>query len=363
MEKHYYAVIMAGGGGTRLWPLSRQERPKQMLQLFGDSTLFQIAIERLNGLFPPERIMVVTVAEQAAKLQRLCPEIPADNFLIEPLPRGTASVVGLAAVALQHIDPQSVMAILTADHFIENVDLFQKLLLTGYDVAQADQLVTLGISPTSPSTAYGYIQRGAEVGVFQGMRAYKVLRFKEKPDEDTARKMLASGDHDWNSGMFIWKSEKIMAEIHMHMPELAAKLDQISAAWDSPRRCDMIENTWPTIHPETIDYGIMEKAERVAVLPASGLGWNDVGSWDSLFEVLKPDGDGNIILGSDVLSFDTHGSLVSSNDDRRLIVTIGVKNLIIIDTGDALLVCDKDQAQQVRKVVGHLKEKNRTEFL
>jgi mannose-1-phosphate guanylyltransferase len=221
----------------------------------------------------------------------------------------------------------------------------------------------LGITPTSPSTGYGYIQRGEQVGIYQDLCAYKVLRFKEKPDVETAQIMLDSGDHDWNSGMFIWKSEKIASEIQMHMPELAEKLAEISAAWDSPARRETIERVWPTIHPETIDYGIMEKAERVAVLPASGLGWNDVGSWDSLFEVLQPDTDGNIILGSDVLSFDTHDSLVSANDDRRLIVTIGVKDLIVIDTGDALLVCDKDHAQQVRKVVGHLKENNRNQFL
>jgi mannose-1-phosphate guanylyltransferase len=363
MNEHYYAVIMAGGGGTRLWPLSRQQRPKQMLQLFGARTLFEITIDRLQGVFPPERILVVTVADQAAQLMRLCPQVPRENYLIEPMPRGTASVVGLAAIALRNRDPQAVMAILTADHFIEDEERFRMLLSSAYELAESGFLVTLGITPSYASTGYGYIQRGEALGEYQGMPAYRVKRFKEKPAEEQAMQMLASGDHDWNSGMFIWRVDRILQEFHQQMPELADQLEQIASDWDSPQRQETIQSIWPTLKSETIDYGIMERAEQVAVLPAAHLGWNDVGSWDSLFDVLASDGDGNIILGSDYLGIDTKNTLVSSSGSKRLIVTIGVQNLVVIDTGDALLVCHKDQAQQVKKVVNLLKDTERHQYL
>lgn len=363
MNEHYYAVIMAGGGGTRLWPLSRANRPKQMLQLFGERTLFQVAIHRLEGVFAPDHILVVTIADQAEKLREQWPEIPAENYLIEPKPRGTASVVGLAAVALQHRDPEAVMAILTADHFIENEAKFREILTAGHDLARDCYLVTLGITPTYPSTGYGYIQRGEALGEYRGLPAFRVVTFKEKPDEEHAALMLQSGDHDWNSGMFIWQVDRILEEFHRQMPELAAQLDEISRAWDTAQRAAVLGRIWPEIKPETIDYGIMEHASQAAVIPAGGLGWNDVGSWDSLFDVLHGDEEGNIVLDADSILIDTKDSLIIGGGSGRLIAAIGVKDLVVIDTGDALLVCRKDAAQHVRKVVSHLKESNRQEFL
>ncbi len=363
MNEHYYAVIMAGGGGTRLWPLSRKETPKQMLKLFGERTLFQVAIGRLEGVFTPDHILVVTIADQAAKLKEQWPEIPDENYLIEPMPRGTASVVGMAAVALAHRDPEATMAILTADHFIQDEAKFRGLLGAAYDLAQDGYLVTLGIHPTYPATGYGYIQRGEPLGEHRGMSAYCVLTFKEKPDEAHAKLMLQSGDHDWNSGMFIWRVDRILTELQKHMPALAQELDEISRDWDGSRRDAMLERVWPRIKPETIDYGIMEKAGQVAVLPAEGLGWNDVGSWDSLFDVLPGDEHGNIILDADPMLIDTECSLISGSGNGRLIVTIGVKDLVVVDTGDALLVCHKDAAQQVKTVVNRLKETDRNQYL
>ena len=212
MLANYYAVIMAGGGGTRLWPLSRKARPKQMLRLLEERSLFQTSVQRLDGVFPPDRIYVVTVEEQAAELQQQCPQIPAENYLLEPMPRGTASVIGLAAVALKRRDPQAVMAVLTSDHYIGNEPGFRELLAAAYDVAQEDYLVTLGISPTFPATGYGYIQRGALLGSYRDYEVYRALRFKEKPAEKQAQRMLASGDHSWNSGMFVWKVDRILEE-------------------------------------------------------------------------------------------------------------------------------------------------------
>ena len=363
MNNNYYAVIMAGGGGTRLWPLSRQARPKQMLRLGGDRTLFQMAIDRLDGVFPPERILIVTVAEQAVQLQAQCPQIPKDNFLLEPLPRGTASVVGLAAVVIQQRDPDATMAVLTADHFIENVPYFRKLILAAYNLAQDGYLVTLGIKPTFASTGYGYVQRGEPLGAYADFQAYRVVKFKEKPDEETAKLFLQKGDHDWNSGMFVWRIDRIMQEFQEWMPELTADLTKIAKSWSIDERSSVIQSVWPAIKPQTIDYGIMERAARVAVLPAMELGWNDVGSWDSLFDVLKTDDNGNINLGAKYLGLDTKSTLVCADQSDRLIVTIGVRDLIIVDTGDAILICPRDEAQKVRQLVNYLKEHGPSDYL
>ena len=356
MEDQYYAVIMAGGGGTRLWPLSREAHPKQMLRLLSDRSLFQTSVQRLEGIFPPERILVVTVKDQAADLKRQVPDIPEENFLLEPLPRGTAPVVGLGAVALQRRDPQAVMAILTADHYIGNEDRFRRLLTAAYDVAQDDFLVTLGIEPTFPATGYGYIQRGELLGTYRDLGVYGVDRFREKPDQEQAEKMLAAGDHSWNSGMFVWRVKRILEEFSRQMPQLHQTLAEIGQAWDIPEGQQVLENLWPDIEKETIDYGIMEAAQQVAVIPAEGLNWSDVGSWDSLFEVLPGDEAGNIVMGGQHIGLDTRDSLVYVDRERRLIVTIGVEDLVVVDTDDVLLVCRKDQAQNVRQIVDRLSE-------
>lgn len=354
MFEHYYAVIMAGGEGSRLWPLSRQSRPKQMVQLGSDRTLFQVAVDRIRDIFPPDRIYVVTVANQADGLRRQCPEIPDENYLLEPMQRGTASVVGLAGMVLGLRDPQAVMATLAADHLIQDVPYFQQILKDAYQLALNGYLVTLGIRPTYPATGYGYIQRGSQLEATDCL-AYEVERFQEKPDETTARTFLARGDHDWNSGMFIWTVERILSEIDKLMPELAQKLNEIAGAWQGPSRIQTLQSVWPTIKPQTVDYGIMEKAGHVAVIPAVDLGWNDVGSWESLFDVFKANDQGNIILNDDHIGLSTTNSFILSDRTNRLVVTIGVENLIVVDTQDAILVCSRNDAQRVREVVNLLK--------
>ena len=361
--EHTYAVIMAGGGGTRLWPVSRKEKPKQLLPLLGQETLFQSTVNRLENLFPPERILVVTVAEQARQMKIQAPAIPAENYILEPEPRGTASVVALAAAVLKKRDPQAAMAILTADHFIRDKDLFRYLIRTAFQVAAQDYLVTLGITPTSPSTGYGYIEQGKLLEGNYQYPVYTVKRFREKPDHETAEKMLRSGDHSWNSGMFVWKADVILAEIQRQMPELAAAVANIAEAWGTPQEQDMLNSNWQGLKSQTIDYGIMEKAERVAVLPAGGLGWSDVGSWDSLFEVLFPDFNGNVPVNAQQLMLDTHNTLVYGSNNERLIVTIGLDDTVIVDSGDVILICKTDQSQRVRDVVEHLKKHNQENYL
>jgi mannose-1-phosphate guanylyltransferase len=363
MFDHYYAVIMAGGGGTRLWPLSRQARPKQMLELAGERSLFQAAVQRLDGLFTPDRIYVVTVEDQAQALQEQAPEIPPENYLLEPMPRGTASVVGFAAVAIQNRDPQGTMAVVTADHVIGNEGKFRQLLRSAYEAAQDGYLVTLGISPSFAATGYGYIQQGSGIDAYQGLQVFQTLRFREKPSETRAQEMLASGDHTWNSGMFIWRIDRIMAEIARQMPDLNTKLAEISQAWDQPQGPEVISRVWPTIQPQTIDYGIMENATNVAVIPAQGLDWSDVGAWDALFDVLPADTDGNILMRGTHLKVDTQNTLVYVKQDDRLIVTIGVEDLVVIDTGDVVMICPKDQAQKVRQAVDQLKQNQDSRYL
>lgn len=364
MIDHLYAVIMAGGGGTRLWPLSRRSRPKQMLTLTGERTLFQLAVDRLSGLLSPEQIYIVTVEEQAKELSRQKPEIPWENFLIEPLPRGTASVVALAAQAIQLRDAQGVMVVLTADQFIQNVNHFHRLITSGMQVAQEGYLVTLGIEPVFPATGYGYIQRGNQLGEFDGLPFYQVLKFKEKPNQDLAQEFIKRGDHDWNSGMFFWRVDRILEEISNLMPELYAKIRDIQNAWPGSSRQTVLYARWPEIQPETIDYGIMEKASRVACIPARNLGWNDVGSWDSLFDVMASDEHGNITLAEDVFLQDTSGSLViSESKAKKFITTIGIENIVIVDTPDALLVCKKSETQKVKQIVEFLKKNGKQELL
>ena len=363
MYENYYAVIMAGGSGTRLWPLSRRDRPKQSLVISGGKSLFQHAVSRLEGLFPADRILIVTVADQVGMLQEQCPEIPDINYVIEPEPKGTASVVGLASVAIQARDPEGVMSILTADHLIRNEAHLQQLLQAAYALAQEDFLVTLGIRPTFPATGYGYIQKGEKLGTDEGLPAYRVQQFKEKPNRTLAENLVSDGEHVWNSGMFIWRVSAIMAEFRRQMPELFAKLETLKRVWQTGDRSATLASVWPTIQPQTIDYGIMEHAKNVAVLPSLELGWNDVGSWESLFDSLDADADGNVVMQGSPLKIDTQGTLICGDAPDRLIVTIGVKDLVIVDTGNALLVCDRKEAQKVRDVVRRLKESGLEDYL
>ena len=360
MSSDFYAVIVAGGSGTRLWPLSRHSQPKQAIELIGSRTMFQHAVDRLDTLLFPEQVMVVTAREYVEVLASQVPDVPRENFIVEPMARGTAGAIGLAAVHLHHRDPDAVMAVLTADHYIRDVDRFCRALSAAVKVAQDGPIVTLGIEPSFPATGFGYIRRRQRIGEVEGFDAFAVESFVEKPDAARAAEFLASGLYTWNSGMFIWRISHIMAEFARQMPALSAQLQTIEAALDGPREAEVLSEIWPQVRKETIDYGVMEGAEDVVVIPVD-IGWTDIGDWAAIYQLHRPDEQGNVVVGATHIGVGTRSSFIQGG--KKLIATIGLEDIIIIDTEDAMLICARDQAQDVKLIVEQLQEDGWVEYL
>ncbi len=354
-----YAVIMAGGSGTRLWPLSRQSEPKQALKLIGDRTMFQHAVDRLSPSFPPERILVVTNSQIAEVLRPQAPELPADNFILEPAGRDSAPAAGLAAVHLLRRDPEAVMVMLTADHYIVDTVQFRAALAAAEQVAADGTILTLGIRPTQPSTAFGYIRLGDAQVMVDGFRVYRSGGFTEKPDARTAARFLEEGRYVWNSGMFIWRGDRLLAEFAAQLPDLHAALGRIGAALGTLEAEQVLVDEWSKIRRISIDYGIMEHADRVSVIPVD-IGWSDIGSWGALLDVLDGDEHGNVATG-ELLSLDAQGCYVRSGS--RLVAAIGLRDLVIVDTPDVLLVCTRERAEEVKTLVNRLAAQGRNSYL
>ncbi len=351
---NFYALIMAGGGGTRLWPLSRKSRPKQLLSLVSEESMFRVSVTRLVPLFPIERIFVVTGASQVDDLKADVPELPAENFIIEPFGQDSGPAAGLGVAHIQSINPEAIIAILTADHHIDDVDGFRNALAAACEVAKQDYIVTLGIKPTFPSTGFGYIQRAEQLTTVNGLVVYHSAGFKEKPDDATARHFYDSGLYAWNSGMFIWKAAQAMREFEKHAPQIYQNLSQIQAGFGKDTYLQTINAVWQDMPKISLDFAVMEKAEKVAMIPVN-IGWNDVGSWAAVHEILASNVADNIQMGTtEHIGIDSKGTLVNS---KRLVVTIGLDDLVVIDTDDVLLICPRDRAQDVRQAVQHLKEK------
>jgi mannose-1-phosphate guanylyltransferase len=260
-------------------------------------------------------------------------------------------------------DPKSVMAVLTADHFIQEEEDFLDLLKSSHEIAREGYLVTMGIKPTYPATGYGYIQVGNAIGEYLGIQAYMVDQFKEKPNLNDARAMIKGGKHLWNSGMFIWEVQQVLKEFERQLPEHFNGITRISDALGTDEQDAITTEVWSDLKPMTIDYGIMEGAPNTAVIPAEGLGWSDIGSWESFFDVMNVDEDGNIIRGGESISLDTRNSLFYLYGSERLVVTIGVEDLVVVDTGDVLLLCSREKAQDVRKVIKELKRNKLDDYL
>jgi mannose-1-phosphate guanylyltransferase len=361
--EHYYALIMAGGGGTRLWPMSRSSMPKQLLPLVEDRSMFRISVERLAPLFTPDRIYIVTGAKYVDMMNADTPEIPAQNFIVEPYGRDSGPAAALGITVIHRRDPQAAVAILTADHHISQKEGFRDALAAAYDVAQQGYIVTLGISPTFPSTGFGYIHQGDVLCQMRSHTAYHSLGFKEKPDAVRAAAFLASGDYSWNSGMFIWTVAQALAEYQRQQPDMYEQFMTLAATVDTSEFNTTLNTIWDKVKKISIDYAVMEGAQNLAVIPVS-IGWNDIGSWSSLFEVLPLDPSGNAFKSSssrsDQICMDTSNTLVFSD---KLVVTVGIDNLVVVETPDAILICHKDRAQEVKEVVNQLRATNRDRYL
>jgi mannose-1-phosphate guanylyltransferase len=368
-----FPVVMAGGSGTRFWPLSRARRPKQFLTLLGDVPLLAATVARLPPLAKLDATYVVCGPVHARAVKSMLPRLPAENVIVEPCARNTAPCVGLAAIHVARRDPRGVMAMLPADHHIARPPAFRDALAAAAGVAEGGAIATIGIRPTRPETGYGYLKLGPLLaarrpsggkrpasGAKGKLRAHRVERFVEKPDAATAERYLAERNYLWNSGIFVFRADVVLDEIRRAMPLLGEKLDVIAAALGTSRAGRGLKQVFPECPSISIDYGVMEKSDRIAVVPGD-FGWSDVGSFAALSEVRVPDGQGNVSDG-EALILDGRNNVVLAQPGRPLAV-VGLDDVIAVDAGDAVLVCHRDRAQDVRKAVDELKRRGREELL
>jgi len=349
-----YAVIMAGGSGTRFWPQSRKLRPKQLLTISGEKTMIRATIERILPEISYDRIMVVAGAAHTLEIENLVPELSREMIVAEPSARNTAPCVALAAYKLRKIDPDAVMVVLPADHLIVREREFLQSLLKGAEAAvRGEYLVTFGIVPSRPETGYGYIKLGPQELCIDSTGVFNVETFVEKPNEDTAKEYVASGHYVWNSGMFVWKVSQIVKAFETHLPALASAMQETVRSLHTPEEPAAVEYAYGKVDAISIDYGVMEKADNVLCIPMD-VGWNDVGTWTSLMDVWGCDDQENSSTG-EVVNVDTRNCIVSS--PHKLAALMGVENLIVVDTPDALMICRKDRAQDVKMLQEALKKK------
>jgi mannose-1-phosphate guanylyltransferase/mannose-6-phosphate isomerase len=379
-----FAIILAGGSGVRFWPLSRETSPKQMLQIVGEDTLLRQTIKRITGFVPPENIWIVTTEDKAQSIrfhiEKLGALAKGIQFINEPVGRNTAPAVGLAAIHLHHLSPESIMVVLPSDHAIPETEKFLKDLKFAIRGAKEDFLVTFGIKPTRPETGYGYI-KVAKSSKAKPEGTFKVDRFFEKPDLKTARRYFSDGGYFWNSGIFVFKTSKILSELQTHLPSLYKTLKEIESLLfvpDKPDQPDKLNKPitqlpnnsitkrsalcamhYAKLEPISIDYGIMEQSHHILMVPAK-FKWSDLGSWAALDEIIEKDKTGNILKGN-TIDIGSQNSTIFAGE--RLIATIGLKNMVVVDTPDATLVSPKEKVQEVRKVVETLRQNDREEHL
>lgn len=356
----YYAVIMAGGSGTRFWPVSRRSFPKQLIRLTGRRSLLQDTVDRFSPLIPPEKILIVTSETHVDPLRGQVPQIPEENILVEPVGRNTAPCIGLAAMHIRKREPEARFVAVPADHVITDRDTWHQLLRIAFEVAATPgRVLTFGIPPTHPETGFGYIRFGESVASCRDRPVHRVTEFIEKPDASLARQLVESGDCYWNSGVCAARAATMLDLIQLHLPEVMTHLEAIGDTLDTPQYESSLQTLYPHIPSISIDHGILEKAERVVSVPAN-MGWSDVGSWSALPEVLPGDDCGTVAVGEHV-SIDAWNCVTYG--EGKLIATVGVEDLIVVAAGDTVLVCHKDRAQDVRGVVDELERRGHIDWL
>lgn len=354
-----YALIMAGGAGSRLWPLSRKSRPKQWLRLFGGKSLLRQAYERSAAVFPSDAVHVITNDSLIELTARELPELPARNLIGEPMGRDTVNAIGLAAAILLERDPDATFAVLTGDHVIHPIERFAHAINVAFErvTQHPEALVTFGIRPTSPHTGYGYIARGERLRD----NVYRVREFAEKPNIAVATKYVASGQYYWNSGMFAWRADTILGQLKKHLPQSHDALRELGQAWDTPRREERLRQLYPTLMKISVDFAIMERADCVEVVEMD-CHWVDVGAWTAMESLVDSDALGNVVVCPSHICLGSRGNILVSEEDH-LIATIGVDDLVIVHSPDATLICTKRDAQGIKELVDKLRKDFEGRFL
>lgn len=360
-----FPVIMAGGIGTRFWPRSREKSPKQLLEIIGKGTLIQNTVKRLDRVAKVDNIFVVTNKMQKvlASKQLNAVSVGQEKILVEPVGRNTAACIGLAAIHIRNLDPKGVMVVLPSDHLIQDVAEYERVIKLAIEIAEeSGSLITIGIQPTHPETGYGYIQMFNEEGKhnpFFSRGVCKVKTFAEKPTLQVAEKFLASGDFLWNSGQFVWRVDAILKKLELLLPDLYSELMKIEKTIGTSQYQSTLDKVYGLIRGISIDYGVMEKADDVYIIPGN-FGWSDIGSWDEVYKMSGKDEHGNSITGKAILK-DTANSYIFAQE--KVIAAIGVDDLIVVDTGDALLICRRGRSQEVKDISDYLKRKQMNEYL
>jgi mannose-1-phosphate guanylyltransferase len=360
-----HSVIMAGGGGTRFWPRSRAARPKQFLALTGGRTLLQIAFDRIEAVSGPDQRWVMTGAGMAGLVREQLPALLPDRLVPEPMGRDTAACIGLGAALVARCDSEAIMVVTPADHVIEPLAVFHKVVRAAAELAQehADALVTFGIPPTYPATGFGYIERGDPVAGRSGIEAYRINAFKEKPDLETARQYQATGRYYWNSGIFVWRARTILAELVRLHPTLHDAVQRIADAWDTPQRLEVFRREYEPLKRISIDYAVMEHCRHGLVLPAPFV-WDDVGSWPALERHFPQDEKNNTVQGTEHLNLESERCIViGDGTPGQVIATVGVQDLLVVRDGNAVLIARRDDEQGIKKLVEMLKAKQRNDLL
>jgi mannose-1-phosphate guanylyltransferase len=354
---HHYGLILAGGRGTRFWPRSRRRCSKQVLKVFGERSLIQATVDRLSPLLPPERLWILTNEHLRPEILRQVPEIPREQILAEPAQRNTAPAIGLAAQLLLARDPEAVMGVFPSDHLIARAARYRNLVRSALRAAAQGRMVVLGIQPRWAETGYGYME--FPPGTRPGAEPVRVLRFREKPEAAAARRYVAAGRFFWNAGMFFWRADVLLQELRKHLPRCATMLAALPA--ESERRfAAKLREVFPRCENISIDYAVLERAENVWGIACQDIGWNDVGSWNAVYELSRRDGDGNV-APSGALLHDSRGNFVDAGS--KTVALLGVEDLVVVDTPDALLIADRQRSQQVGEIVKLLEKQKREELL